>query len=414
MTPLREAGFRRLWLAGLISTTGDWLLLVSLPILVFQRTGSTFGTAVAFLIELVPGVLVAPLGGWLAERLDRRRLLVTVSLAQAAALLPLLAGPRLPVVYAVIAVEAALAAIFGPAHSALLPTLVGADQLVRANSLIGLNQNLGRLVGAGLGGLLLATGALPAIVLADAVSFLAAVALLVRVPAGRPGTHPATVAAGHPFRRRPVRAGLAVVALTSAGQGVFVVLFVVFVARVLHGGAAENGLLRGVQAIGAIAGGTLLASTRRIDPARLTMGACFVFGALLLATWNLPRLSTVEPIYVALFIATGIPAVAMSTGLVSVLQEATVDGERGPVFAAVGMVYATGQAVGMLAAGLLGDRFGTVPMLDGQAIAFLLAGLMALIGLGARPARAAAVRTGAPQPGTRPRVRPAHSAGPRR
>jgi MFS family permease len=414
MTPLREAGFRRLWLAGLISTTGDWLLLVSLPILVFQRTGSTFDTAVAFLIELVPGVLVAPLGGRLAERLDRRRLLVTVSLAQAAALLPLLAGPRLPVVYAVIAVEAALAAIFGPAQSALLPTLVGADQLVRANSLIGLNQNLGRLVGAGLGGLLLATGALPAIVLADAVSFLAAVALLAWVPAGRPGTRAATVAAGHPFRRRPVRAGLAVVALTSAGQGVFVVLFVVFVARVLHGGAAENGLLRGVQAIGAIAGGALLASTRRIGPARLTMGACLVFGALLLATWNLPRLSTAEPIYVALFIATGIPAVAMSTGLVSVLQEATVDGERGPVFAAVGMVYATGQAVGMLAAGLLGDRFGTVPMLDGQAIAFLLAGLVALIGLGARPARAAAVRTGAPQPGTRPRVRPARSAGPRR
>lgn len=336
-----------------------------------------------------------------------------MSLAQAAALLPLLAGPRLPVVYAVIAVEAALAAIFGPAQSALLPTLVGADQLVRANSLIGLNQNLGRLVGAGLGGLLLATGALPAIVLADAVSFLAAVALLVRVPAGRPGTHAATVAAGHPLRRRPVRAGLAVVALTSAGQGVFVVLFVVFVARVLHGGAAENGLLRGVQAIGAIVGGALLASTRRIGPARLTMGACLVFGALLLATWNLPRLSTVEPIYVALFIATGIPAVAMSTGLVSVLQEATVDGERGPVFAAVGMVYATGQAVGMLAAGLLGDRFGTVPMLDGQAIAFLLAGLVAVIGLGARPARAAAVRTGAPQPGTRPRVRPARSAGPR-
>jgi MFS family permease len=400
MTPLRDAAFRRLWLAGLISTTGDWLLLVSLPILVFQRTGSTFGTAVAFLVELVPGVLVAPVGGRLAERLDRRRLLVTVSLAQAAALSPLLAGARLPVVYAVIAVEAALAAIFGPAQNALLPTLVGADQLVRANSLIGLNQNLGRLVGAGLGGLLLATGALPAIVLADAISFLAAVALLVWVPAGRPGTHAATVAAGHPFRRRPVRAGLAVVALTSAGQGVFVVLFVVFVARVLHGSAAENGLLRGVQAIGAIAGGALLASTRRIGPARLTMGACLVFGALLFATWNLPRLSTVEPLYVALFIATGMPAVAMSTGLVSVLQEATVDGERGPVFAAVGMVYATGQAVGMLAAGLLGDRFGTVPMLDGQAVAFLLAGLVALIGLGARPAPAADARTGAPQPET--------------
>jgi MFS family permease len=394
VTPLREAGFRRLWLAGLISTSGDWLLLVSLPILVFQRTGSTLGTAVAFLIELVPRVLVAPLGGRLAERLDRRRLLVTVSVAQAIVLLPLLVEPSLPVIYAVIAVEGALAAVFGPAQSALLPTLIGAGQLVRANSLIGLSQNLGRLIGAGLGGLLLAIGALPAIVLADAVSFLAAVALLIRVPPGVSASRPDVIAAGHPFRRRPVRVGLVVVALTSTGQGVFVVLFVVFVARVLHGGAAENGLLRGVQAIGAIAGGILLAGFHRIGSARLTVSACLAFGILLLAIWNLPHLSTAEPIYVALFVATGIPAVAMSTGLNSVLQESTIDGERGPVFAAIGMVYAAGQAIGMLAAGLLGDRFGVIPMLDAQAVAFLLAGLVALIWLTARPAHQNAIDAG--------------------
>jgi MFS family permease len=79
MTALRVPGFRRLWLAGLISDTGDWLLLISLPILVYQYTGSTFGTAAAFLIELVPPIALAPLIGRLADRGDRRRTLLLVS-----------------------------------------------------------------------------------------------------------------------------------------------------------------------------------------------------------------------------------------------------------------------------------------------------------------------------------------------
>ena len=63
MSALRTQNFRRLWLAGLISDTGDWLLLASLPIVVYQFTGSTLGTAAAFLVELIPPVLFAPLVG---------------------------------------------------------------------------------------------------------------------------------------------------------------------------------------------------------------------------------------------------------------------------------------------------------------------------------------------------------------
>ena len=106
MTPLRHRDFRRLWLAGLISDSGDWLLLVSLPILVFELTGSTLQTSVAFLVELAPAVLLGPFAGYLADRLDRRRLLVTVTVVQAVALLPLLAvhdRGDLPILYAVVA-----------------------------------------------------------------------------------------------------------------------------------------------------------------------------------------------------------------------------------------------------------------------------------------------------------------------
>lgn len=178
MNALRNRDFRRLWLAGLVSDTGDWMLLVALPILVYQLTGSSLGTSMAFLIELVPAVLITPLAGRLADRSDRRTLLVAVSMCQAAALLPLLAGAHLPVLYCVIALQATLASLFDPAKNALLPTLVAEDQLVAANSLIGLNQNLGRLVGAALGGAALMAGGLSVIVAGDAASFLLSAVLI--------------------------------------------------------------------------------------------------------------------------------------------------------------------------------------------------------------------------------------------
>lgn len=384
--------FRRLWVAGFISDVGDWMLLVALPVLVYQATGSTLGTAFAFLVELIPVLVVTPLAARLAERGDRAALLVAVSLIQAALLLPLLAGARLPILYGVIATQAALASVFDTTKNALLPTLVPKPDLVTANSLIGLNQNLGRLVGASLGGLALTGDGVWTIVAGDALSFLLCAALIrglrgAAVSAAAAASQPEETSRTERERprladllaRRPIRAGLTVVALTAIAQGLFIVLFVVFVARTLHGTSAENGVLRGVQAIGAVAGGLLLArsgGSRR--PGWLTGWSCLLFGAIALAIWNLPHATSWEPVYVALFIAIGVPTVGMVSGLVSALQEATAEGERGPVFAAFGAAYSAGQAVGMVAAGLLGDRIGIGWLLDAQGALSLLGGVVAL------------------------------------
>jgi MFS family permease len=389
--------FRLTWTAGLISDTGDWMLLVALPILVYQATGSTLGTAFAFLIELLPVLLVTPVAGRLADRGDRRTLLVVVSLVQAAFLLPLLAGAHLPILYAVIAVQASLASVFDATKNALLPTLVAPDQLVSANALIGLNQNLGRLVGAALGGIALVSGGVWTIVVGDAASFLLSAALIAGVhaaaaptPFGMEAVGQKSTTAGNPLSRQPIRASLAVVGLAAVAQGLFVVLFVVFIARTLHGTAAENGLLRGVQAIGALAGGLALARAGNVRPGRLTGTACLVLGAISLAAWNMPHLTTWEPVYIALFVAIGLPAIGLMSGLTSALQLSTVDGERGRVFAVFGAVFSTGQAVGMLAAGLLGDRVPLAWLLDAQGLLIVLSGVAALLWMSAPATEAGA------------------------
>lgn len=134
-----------------------------------------------FIAGLLPTLMVGPLAGVLADRWDRRRTLMATSLAQAASLLPLLAvhgRGELWVVYLVTAAEAALAQLFDPAKNALLPRLVDRDQLVSANALVGLNVNLGRLLGSSLGGVVMVTAGLRGVVIGDVASFLVGAALI--------------------------------------------------------------------------------------------------------------------------------------------------------------------------------------------------------------------------------------------
>lgn len=383
----RQPAFRSLWLAGLVSDTGDWLLFIALPIVVYQLTGSALGTSLAFLVELAPGIVLAPLAGWCADRWNRRRILIVVSALQAAALIPLLVvhtQAELPVVYAVILLEAALFTLFDPVKNALLPTLVPGTDLVSANSLVGLSQNLARLAGGPLGGVLLAAGGLRVVIAADLISYLIAAVMIARIvtPAPiRPAVphigprHPGRGAYRSMLRSRAIRAALLVTLISQIAQGIFVVLFILFVAQRLHGGPSDIGLLRGVQAVGAIAGGVILAMiARRYSPGALTAFAAIAFGAVDLVLWNAPLLSTNMALYVVLFIVIGAPGIVLGTGLISALQLDTDDTNRGRVFGAFGLISNLGQAVGMLAAGLLATPLGLLSILNTQAVLYLAAG----------------------------------------
>jgi MFS family permease len=458
---LRRRDFGLLWTGGLISETGDWFLLVGLPVWVLQVTGSSLVTATVFLVGLLPSLIVGPLAGVLVDRWDRRRTLVAVSLAQAGFLLPLLAvdgRDRLWIVYLVMAVEAALAQLNDPARNALVPALVGREELVGANALVGLNGNLARLVGSPLGGVLVEVAGLPGLVVGDAVSFLLGAALigLVRsrpdpapsvrprpdpAPEARPRPNPAHLVRprSNPPRRwwgprigrvaqnrgsrvglstapqpaasaatpgavvgqvvtewvdglrvlvgvRRLRWALVVNGLAAVAQGVFTVLFVVFVARELAGDGADVGLLRGVQAIGGLLGGVLVVGlARRLEPGRLAAVSLLGFGAVDLAIWNGPLLTTALALYLGLFVAAGVPGIGFLTGLTALVQEGTDDAYLGRVFASFYGVFNGLTAVGMLAAGLLGDAVGVVAVLNGQAGLYLLAGVVAWLVL-ARPA----------------------------
>ncbi|CCH30453.1 MFS transporter [Actinosynnema sp. NPDC047251] len=382
--PLRVPAFRRMWLAGFVSEIGDWVLVVALPVYVYQLTGSVGSTATTFVVALLPGLALSPLAGVLADRWDKRRLMLWVSLAQAAALLPLLTG-NLVLVNVVMAVRAALAVLFEPAKNALLPELVGRDQVAAANGLVGLNANLARLLGASLGGLVLGWSGLTGVLVLDVASFLVAAALLVRPFGVTPGP-----SGGAPMWRAwldglreikgPLRGMVAVVGLMAAGQGMFVVLFVVFVTERLGGGEAEVGLLRGIQAIGGLVGGAVVGLVaRRVAAWPLLAWSLIAFSALAFVGWNGSYVTTAFTFYLAVFAACGAPGVMSGVGMMSVLQLHTSDAVRGRVLATFGSLYDGFQALGMVLAGALAVPLGLMALLDVQAGLYLVAGLSAVV-----------------------------------
>ncbi|ASR36427.1 MFS transporter [Prauserella marina] len=393
-TPLGQRDFARLWSATFFSEVGEWILQVALPLQVYALTGSAASTAATMVLGLLPAVLLSPVAGVLADRFDRRLVLLCACAGQCAAALPLLAlgtNGALVLLYVVMGAQAAIASVIEPARNALVPSLVGAADVTTANALIGLNATLARLAGAWLGGVVLATGGLSSVVAAYLVTTGCAVALLVApfphlVPATEPGERTGALRSwleglGEFIRDTRLRVTGVVIVLISCAQGMFLLLFVLFVTGPLGGGEAEVGLLRGVQAIGGLAAGAVLAVLGR----RLVPGALFGWGVLAFAIisfviWNGPALTVALGVYVGLFIVVGAPGVVLNTGMLSLLQTGSAPALTGRVLSTAFAVGAAGNVAGMLTAGWLAGTVGLGGLLNVQAGLLLVAGLIALAG----------------------------------
>ena len=409
-SPLRRRGFALLWAGGLVSDLGDWTLLIGLPVFVFQLTGSALTTSTIFVAELVPALVVGQVGGVLVDRWDRRRILVVASVLQAILLLPLLAvdtPDRLWIVYLVAAAQSGLARLCAPASTALIPALVPPDELATANGLGALSSSLARLLGAPLGGLAIQVLGLGGVVAADMVTFLVAAALVAAIPAAairRPATGneagagqpaeaatPGMTAAARRFARDWIDGWRTIVrvpglgslvgigAVSQLSQGIFVVLYVVFVLQVLGADDSAVGVIRGMQAVGGIVAGLSIGIVAARLGTRTLVGWGFiVFGLLSLVMWNAGAVTTAVPFYATMFAILGLPAVAVSVGMLTVLQALTPATHLGRVYAAYETSSGALQAVGVLAAGALADRIGVAPILDAQALLYVGCGVAAL------------------------------------
>ena len=391
---LRGRSFALLWAAGGVSVLGDWALFVALPFFVYTLTGSALATGIVFVAQTLSRAVVGSVAGVFVDRWDRRRTMVAADLSRAAlllALLPVHDGGRVWIVYVVAGLQSAIGQFFQPAKDALVPRLVSREDLVPANALTALSDNLARIVGPAFGGILLDRLGLSSVVLIDSLSFLISGLLLARiaVPAVARAIEAGGTLGGAWGRVwGEWRAGLSVVrgdgVLTAllillAGvmlaEGIIQVLLAPFVGQVLHGDAAVLGWLMTALGAGGLLGSLVVSRSGGVlPPLRLIPAAALTGGLVRLGMVDLGRLGPV----LALGGLAGFISVLMYVNIPAVIQRRVEDAYRGRVFGASATTQALAMLAGVAVSSALGDRVGVLPVMNLGCLIYTLAGVLAL------------------------------------
>jgi MFS family permease len=367
---LRYPAFR--WLLGglAVSQLGDWLYNLALIALVYERTHSALWAGITTAARVVPVVALGPLGGVVADRFDRRRIMITCDVARIVlmVLLALFVVTRAPIVVApvIAAVATAFATPYLPCVAGITPRLVGDADLPGANAARSAVNGLGIIAGPALGGVLLLLGAPALAFLLNAVTFgLAALAVLA-IPAGQT-FRPARPDGDAEGLIRGIATGAAALrscpgALRLVGADIMCstiygaqTVLLLLVSRSLGMGAHGYGYLFAGVGAGALAGTALAGRVQRWGHTRYVLAAALCVVGLpmpLLAVVRLPAAA------IALVAATGMGAVLVEiltdTGLQRTLDEDVFGRAYGLALPASLAGIVVGSLVAPLLVGALG------------------------------------------------------------
>jgi len=359
---------RRLELAWSGSIIGQWGYEVALAVFAYRAGGATAVGLVA-LVRLLPAALVAPFAALLGDRFRRKRIMVASDLARAGAMAGAAAavsgGAPTVTVYALAAIAAVTGTAFGPAQSALLPSLARSpEELTAANATSTTLESVGFFVGPALGGLLLAVTSVGAVFTLAAALFLWSAFVLGRIGSdsrGGPGIEGDSILrealAG--FRaiaaERRLRLIVGLYGSQTLAAGILRVLLVVTALQVLDLGPSGVGFLNSAVGIGALAG--MLVMLTLIGTSRLA--AVFRLGILL---WGVPlALLGIWPSVAAALVLLGILGVGntlVDVAGLTLLQRAAPDEVRARVFGVLESVFLATIAIGAIFAPLLTAALG--------------------------------------------------------
>ncbi len=378
-------GFRWLWLANLVSRLGDWLGFVALNLYVFDLTGSATALAGLLAVEAIPALLISPIAGVVVDRFRRRQVMIVSNLAAALvfALLPLMTS--LWQIYVLALLSRVVFSFFQPAERALIPDLVGKDQVLRANSDLSLVDNFTLIVGPAIAGFLVAASSAAVAFWADAVSFVIAVLFITRLGGEIPRTRTDQQASGwlddlkfglrYAFSQQAIRVLLITTFVAAFSGAALVTIEVVYIKDVLKGGDVGYGLLYSVAGVGAIIASTNATRwVRRFSLPRLYVGAFLLTGLMFFPYAN------VQILWFVILVA-GLHTVPWVLGYILVdtmLQQWVADEVQGRIFSLIHTQRSAGQVLVAAFMAPLVDWWGPVAVLNISGVIYTLVGLYAI------------------------------------
>jgi MFS family permease len=391
--------FRRVFIGAFLSNIGSWMQNVVLGAMAYDLTRSPSFLGVLLFAQLGPLMLFSLVGGLLADAIDRRRLLVAVSLLQG--LLSLVLAwvaraddPSRAGLVGIVFLIGVGQAVFGPTYSAILPALVGKEDLAGAISLNSAQMNGSRVIGPVIGAALYASVGAPWVFVGNAASYLLVIwALLsVRLPPPVPDTSGLTgirrLGAGFQVARRDPVVGRCLVIIYT-----YSLLALPFIGQLptiadrnlgIDAKSQQYGILYACFGMGALLGALSIGTVLAARPLERVVRVGLVAFAVFLAGFSLLRTPLAAYPGVALV---GLAYFAVITSLSTVRQQRLDDSNRGRVMALWIMGFGGTVPIGNLIAGPVIEATNvTLVVLVGAVVAVLLAWYADLAPADHRPA----------------------------
>jgi MFS family permease len=419
---LRNTTFRNIWFAQLAAQLADKFLLFSLMILAYEISGGSTPVAVTLLTYTVPAVLFAPPAGVIADRMDRKQIMLWCNLGRAAAvaliplaaLVPQLHGDFLHLLV-ITFIFSAIGQLFGPAEAAVIPTILPRSALITANSMALLTMVLTLVAGGALAPIASRIDLYAPYWIATALLVVAATFIFASdIPGLERTNEPAVAASRSRFRLMLVDLKEGVDALRGSrglmlafGQVsiAVLVLFMLFalapayVSNVIGIAPQDTYVILGPATGGAILSAVLLGQfVRNIDRSRLLFGSLIANGLTMLALAAVPQAMNQLPDLrvharitgAAFSLLLGVEFGAIMIPAITYLMETTSDEIRGRIFALLYMVINGVTALPVLAAAALSDTIGTAHVIGGLGVLLVIGGVAIFIagrrGAGSRSA----------------------------
>lgn len=372
----RNRNYRWLWLGALVSYGGDWFNLIASAELLTRLTDSSIAISYLFLARFLPQFFTSPFAGWLADRFNRRNLMVASDVLRAVVVLGFLFvrnEQQVWLFYALTVAQFMLSTLFVPARTALLANVVDKEDLVTANGLDGFTWSGMLAIGALLGGIVAQLfGATVAFVL-DAATFLLSAYFIARVHytlrAGDGGdeSNGESVSARAAFRYLLAAAFILPLALVKAGGslvwGATNVLEVDFAEKIFPlgaGGSITLGLIYAATGLGTGTGPLLFRRMLGDRPKKLVTGISLGYLSILLGMVVIGSAENLLTLLGGSFIRTiGSGTIWVFSAVL--LQTVVPDHFRGRVFAFEFAMLTLTQSASILLAGVMQDRLGLDP-----------------------------------------------------
>jgi MFS family permease len=366
---VRNADFAAYSAGSAISLIGMWMQRIAIGWLTWQLTKSGMWLGIVAFADFIPVVLVGPLAGAAADRWDRLRIVKisqALSMLQATILFALTVSGNITIWLLVVlsAIQGILVAFNQPARLAIVPSLVGQDDLASAVAINSIVFNLARFIGPMFAGLAIVWSGPSAAFAGNAMSYVAFLLALARIQIppttdqhSKHRSFGTDIREGITYTAQHTGIAALLVLLTSIGIGGRPIneLLPGFAVDVFHAGAGGLSIMASSIAGGAILGGLWLGNYVKPTELMRTVLCCSLGGALAaIAVAASGDLWIATPTLVVLGFCTSATGIAIQT----LIQLSTERRMRGRVMGLYGVIFRGAPAIGALGAGIASDHFG--------------------------------------------------------